>query len=70
MELTEDQFINCFVNGRVEIETDVDTEVIGLPASIYKKGSGELNAERVMILVLKARSLRKANPPKVEAPTI
>lgn len=54
MKMTEEQFIGGFVDGRFgEIE---------FPETIYKKGTGELSAEKVMILVLKARSRRKEKP--------
>ena len=61
MKLTEEQLMKAFSQGRIELD---GSEVIEFPDVIYKKVSGELNAEKTMFIVLKARSDRRTNPPK------
>lgn len=61
MKLTEEQFMVMLSQGRVELD---GSDVVEMPDVIYKKGSGELNAEKTMFIVLKARSHRRANKPK------
>ena len=66
MKLTEDQFMEALSKGQIQTCGNV---VIEFPDVIYKRGSGELNAEKFMFIVLQARKHRRENPPPVLAQT-
>ena len=57
--MDDNDFIRWLVDGRL---TTIDGEEISPPECFYKKMSGEINAEKIMMVVLKARSLRKKGP--------
>lgn len=54
MKMSDDEFVEFMAKGQLQTRLG---DVVELPDSIYKKGR-ELNAERTMILTLKARRLR------------
>ena len=58
--MTEEEFIKWLVEGKME-DGAYDLFV---PESFYKKYSGEINAEKIMMVVLKARSQRRSKHPK------
>lgn len=56
MIMSDNEFIEFLAVGRLRTELG---DTVELPESMYKKGSRELNAEKTMMMVLKARSERK-----------
>lgn len=61
--MTDEEFIEFLIKGQVE--TRLGDKVV-LPESMYKRETGELNAEKTLVMVLKARSRRGKKTPVPE----
>lgn len=59
MIMTEDEFIRWLAHSDTSKKSENEIQ----PPDCFYKKSGEVNAEKIMMLVLKARSIRKNKPP-------
>ena len=57
LRMTEAEFVKWLVTGNVQT---ILGDKVYVPENFYKRHSGEINAEKIMMVVLKARSEKRA----------